>query len=645
MKIKKLSVFADRMMPDFVHQDYQQFTKFVKYYFEYLEQNDGVYDYAANALEYMDIDETKPAFLEEFQAQYLINFPEQTEVSVEFLVKHIREFYLAKGSEKSYEFLFRLLYGDDDIDIYYPKLDILRCSDGKWNEANQNWDNTDGWLSSDKKLQDNYYYQDFSYEIMADVTRYYYENVVHDNIHPTGQLMFGKNTLINPSPLDVSKFDYDTYDYESQNVPDETAIWRGSPVVVESTEFNNHTIMIDVDGLYVEDSIEGAYLTIGANYEPDDIVGMRRLGHAIADNFAATGDGVTDSYNIGGPAHSGGTEDYNIFVLVDGLKLKDTDDYVHTGNNIDFVVPPANLSKIRIIRHPVEFVEKLSSTGTSKTLIIGQQPQGLSKDKVIVFANGKIITPLEYDAPTRSLTFANYVPEGTNNIEVCFIDALEYTEHLTVLELVVNVSIVEKYNIFTNFNQFKKLPEAFRTNLLEGQVDAILPKIDDVISLLNVFVYSDDVLATKITSVVDIFITLSRIDSIAPLLSDVALVAVVIEGLDSLLPKITDVATIVFLNIVADSLLPKIDETTSIAQTTEETDISFTSTDVIETVGGDFTVFNDGDTIVVTSTSTTNDGTYTIDATPTATTISIAETTLTTEDAATAGTVTITRTV
>jgi hypothetical protein len=48
-------------------------------------------------------------------------------------MKHIKSFYRAKGTEKSYEFLFRVLY-DASVEIYYPKLDILKVSDAKWYE-------------------------------------------------------------------------------------------------------------------------------------------------------------------------------------------------------------------------------------------------------------------------------------------------------------------------------------------------------------------------------------------------------------------------------------------------------------------------------------------------------------------------------
>lgn len=47
------------------------------------------------------------------------------------LLKKIKDFYKAKGSEKSYEFLFRVLF-NTDVDLKYPKDQLLKPSFGDW---------------------------------------------------------------------------------------------------------------------------------------------------------------------------------------------------------------------------------------------------------------------------------------------------------------------------------------------------------------------------------------------------------------------------------------------------------------------------------------------------------------------------------
>jgi hypothetical protein len=77
-------------------------------------------------------------FIDSFKNEFLFDFPEtlaitdkKTIVDKAKLVKNIRSFYKAKGTEKTYDFLFRILY-DTAVEFYYPKKDILKLSDGKW---------------------------------------------------------------------------------------------------------------------------------------------------------------------------------------------------------------------------------------------------------------------------------------------------------------------------------------------------------------------------------------------------------------------------------------------------------------------------------------------------------------------------------
>lgn len=60
------------------------------------------------------------------------------------------------------------------------------------------WDNTGGFLSSDKFIQDSDYYQDFSYEIESTLSLEAYAGIVKDTVHLAGTKTFGK---INRSAL------------------------------------------------------------------------------------------------------------------------------------------------------------------------------------------------------------------------------------------------------------------------------------------------------------------------------------------------------------------------------------------------------------------------------------------------------------
>ena len=140
---KQISDLVKSQMPEFVRIDHPTIIAFLEAYYEWLQQDKmaGKILSPMVVADVIDIDDTMDRFLDHFKKQYLHDFPEQLAISkatgkpvdVRKLAKHIKAFYRAKGTEKAYEFLFRILY-DVGVEFYYPKRDILRVSDGKWNE-------------------------------------------------------------------------------------------------------------------------------------------------------------------------------------------------------------------------------------------------------------------------------------------------------------------------------------------------------------------------------------------------------------------------------------------------------------------------------------------------------------------------------
>jgi len=127
----KLSTVVREQLPEFIRADYDTFVAFVEAYYEYLEQTNKSTDFGRNLLNYFDVDNTLTDFEEYFRRKFLNSIPAETLANKAFLVKHIRDFWRAKGTEKAYRFLFRALYGEE-IEIFYPKDNILRLSAGKW---------------------------------------------------------------------------------------------------------------------------------------------------------------------------------------------------------------------------------------------------------------------------------------------------------------------------------------------------------------------------------------------------------------------------------------------------------------------------------------------------------------------------------
>lgn len=129
----KSSRTLKRFYPHYIDQEYPHFAAMMEAYFEWLDRERGAYDVSKNIPKYSQIRTTIDDFIEYFREHYLHYIPLNVLADKSLLVRYIKQFYLAKGTEKAYKFLFRILY-DEDIELYYPSVDLLRASDGKWIE-------------------------------------------------------------------------------------------------------------------------------------------------------------------------------------------------------------------------------------------------------------------------------------------------------------------------------------------------------------------------------------------------------------------------------------------------------------------------------------------------------------------------------
>ena len=81
--------------------------------------------------EHSDIDTTLDDFFVYFKEKYLKNVQFETESNKKLFIKNSLDFYRAKGTERSIDLCFKLIYGED-ADVYYPGDDIFRLSAGNW---------------------------------------------------------------------------------------------------------------------------------------------------------------------------------------------------------------------------------------------------------------------------------------------------------------------------------------------------------------------------------------------------------------------------------------------------------------------------------------------------------------------------------
>jgi hypothetical protein len=122
----KTSSLVRSQLPEFVREDYQTFLAFLESYYAYVEQNE------IDLKTLRDLDTTLDSFVRYFKSELGSNLP-YTAVDTKFLLQHIKDHYGAKGSEASYKLLFRILF-NKEVTVDYPSKQILRASDGRWNQ-------------------------------------------------------------------------------------------------------------------------------------------------------------------------------------------------------------------------------------------------------------------------------------------------------------------------------------------------------------------------------------------------------------------------------------------------------------------------------------------------------------------------------
>src|SRR6056300_538773 len=84
-------------------------------------------------LNFRDPDKVVSNFLTKFRNEFLNTLPETLSNGVDKrkLIKNVKSLYRAKGTNRGHELFFRLLFGLESETIY-PRENILRASDGKW---------------------------------------------------------------------------------------------------------------------------------------------------------------------------------------------------------------------------------------------------------------------------------------------------------------------------------------------------------------------------------------------------------------------------------------------------------------------------------------------------------------------------------
>jgi hypothetical protein len=128
-----ISSFVDDLVPNHINQDYPELVEFIKVYALYLEKENKSAFYLNQVDHQRDIDLIEEHLLTELQHEIGAPIPRDFAADPRLFYKHLVEFYRSRGTPESIKAFFKLIY-NDEVDIHFPREDMLIPSDGKWFE-------------------------------------------------------------------------------------------------------------------------------------------------------------------------------------------------------------------------------------------------------------------------------------------------------------------------------------------------------------------------------------------------------------------------------------------------------------------------------------------------------------------------------
>jgi hypothetical protein len=191
----------DSILPEHLREN-AKFIEFMNAYFKWMQLDVSSPATVINTLnENRDIDLVDENFIKYIEKEIATSTPGNLpNVDKRKLYKQINDIYRSKGSIPSFEALFNLLYGDD-IELYYPRVDMLKISDGNWSEEQNRYLNKGGFLSDYNYIQDSFYYQDYSYVIKTRKPYEQWQSAVKKLLHPSGFALFGKIVVVSRADI------------------------------------------------------------------------------------------------------------------------------------------------------------------------------------------------------------------------------------------------------------------------------------------------------------------------------------------------------------------------------------------------------------------------------------------------------------
>ena len=119
-------------IPQHIREAHPNFVAFLSSYYEWLQSPGSPYYAVRNHMDFLNFEKSLDSYVDYMMEEYVTNIPKNVAADKKQFIEWSRKFNLARGSHESIKFLFKVLFNESTTDIYLPKDNILRSSDGTW---------------------------------------------------------------------------------------------------------------------------------------------------------------------------------------------------------------------------------------------------------------------------------------------------------------------------------------------------------------------------------------------------------------------------------------------------------------------------------------------------------------------------------
>lgn len=184
---------AAASIPSFYQSEYPKFVQFLEKYIEYIQDTEGFGDLINKLRDIRNIDITEEEYAKIMKDnEYGLGFPDLSSVDDSLAIRIFEYWYKSKGTRAAIEMYFRVFLNSDS-EVSYPKDNMLIVDGGDYNTTESRYNNVNSHIDETTMvIQDDYYYQIYSYLIKSGVSSVDWGDTFQKVAHPAGWNVFGE---------------------------------------------------------------------------------------------------------------------------------------------------------------------------------------------------------------------------------------------------------------------------------------------------------------------------------------------------------------------------------------------------------------------------------------------------------------------